>query len=199
VVGYEAWNPETKNSIILLPQELASFRKVVEAIPAVGYSLENMTNAQHTGANATAGLHDNSDYLSGLWDAAGQYLSDPNTLIGIAGAGLGAAAAGRVLRLDASKGTGRYLPFIDADRLAEVNKTLDRIESAGPFPYKKDGTMFKNKENRLPEGNFREYTVDTPEANNRGARRIVQDIDTGKTYYTDDHYNNFIMIDPEKK
>ena len=28
----------------------------------------------------------------------------------------------------------RLLPFKDTDRLTEVNKTLDRIESGGPFP-----------------------------------------------------------------
>jgi RHS repeat-associated protein len=94
---------------------------------------------------------------------------------------------------------GRNLPFEDAGRLNEVNKTLDRIESGGPFPYKQDGAVFRNKEGRLPEGNFREHTVDTPGASNRGSRRIVQEIDNGKTYYTDDHYQNFIQIDPAKK
>ncbi|UXB09947.1 filamentous hemagglutinin N-terminal domain-containing protein (plasmid) [Aeromonas dhakensis] len=93
----------------------------------------------------------------------------------------------------------RNLPIKDGDRLTEINKTLDRIDSGGPFPYKKDGTVFRNKEGKLPEGNYREYTVDTPGANNRGTRRVVQDIDTGRTYYTDDHYENFIQFDPTKR
>ena len=99
----------------------------------------------------------------------------------------------------ATKRGGRNLPFNDAGRLTEVNKTLDRIESKGPFPHKKDGTVFKNREGRLPEGNYREYAVDTPGARNRGARRVVQDTDSGRTYYTDDHYKNFTQIDPTKR
>jgi|GEM_PF-1191051 len=99
----------------------------------------------------------------------------------------------------ASKSTGRNLPFKDADRIIEVNKTLDRIESGASFPYKKDGIIFKNNEGILPEGNYREYTVETPGLSNRGTRRIIQDTDTGKTYYTDDHYRNFIQIDPTKR
>ncbi len=99
----------------------------------------------------------------------------------------------------ASESGGRNLPFKDADRLTEVNNTLDRIESSGPFPYKRDGSIFKNKEGRLPEGNYREYTVITPGKSNRGARRIVRETETGKTYYTDDHYRNFVQIDPTKR
>ncbi|MEZ8384801.1 ribonuclease domain-containing protein [Vibrio splendidus] len=49
-----------------------------------------------------------------------------------------------------------------------MNKTLDRIESNGPFPHKRDGITFKNREGKLPEGNYKEYTVDTPDASNRG-------------------------------
>ncbi|EIK0771194.1 hypothetical protein LJT64_000833 [Vibrio alginolyticus] len=99
---------------------------------------------------------------------------------------------------DVTKGAGRKLPFADKDRLTEINKTLDRIESNGPFPHKRDGITFKNREGKLPEGNYKEYTVDTPGASNRGARRVVQDQNTGKTYYTDDHYENFTQIDPKE-
>lgn len=100
---------------------------------------------------------------------------------------------------EAPNSGGRKLPFSDQDRLTEVNKTLDRIEQNGPFPYQKDGTVFQNREGRLPEGDYREYTVDTPGATNRGKRRIVQDQETGRTFYTDDHYHNFVEIDPSKK
>ncbi|MER2497020.1 ribonuclease domain-containing protein [Vibrio neptunius] len=100
--------------------------------------------------------------------------------------------------LNVTKGGGRKLPFTDNDRLTEINKTLDRIDTNGPFPHKRDGITFKNREGKLPEGNYKEYTVDTPGASNRGARRIVRDQDTGNTYYTDDHYENFIQIDPKK-
>jgi guanyl-specific ribonuclease Sa len=105
-----------------------------------------------------------------------------------------------VAKLDDAAGftvsRGRRLPFNDADRLTEVNRTLDRIEAGGPFPYKKDGTVFQNREGVLPAGNYREYTVDTPGAAGRGQRRIVMDQDTGRTYYTDNHYGSFVQIDP---
>ena len=90
------------------------------------------------------------------------------------------------------------LPFTNKDRVTEINKTLDRIDGNGPFPHKRDGIRFKNREGKLPEGNYKEYTVDTPEASNRGARRIVIDQDTGNTYYTDEHYKNFTQTDPIK-
>ena len=96
-------------------------------------------------------------------------------------------------------GGSRRLPFNDQDRITETNNTLDRIENGGPFPHKKDGTVFQNREGRLPDGNYREYTVETPGASNRGARRIVRDEDTGRTFYTDDHYDNFVEIDPTKR
>jgi len=92
--------------------------------------------------------------------------------------------------------TGRKLPFSDKDRLDEINKTLDRIRDGGPFPYKKDGNIFKNKEGLLPSGNYREYTVDTLGSPDRGKRRLVVDQDSGRAFYTDDHYENFVEISP---
>ena len=102
---------------------------------------------------------------------------------------------------DAAKGVKgvRNLPFTDNERINEINKTLDRVETSGPFPYKKDASPFRNKEGILPEGSYREYTVDTPGANNRGARRIVIEQKSGKTYYTDDHYRSFIQVNPKKR
>ncbi|MCP4190661.1 MAG: hypothetical protein GY768_08530, partial [Planctomycetaceae bacterium] len=81
---------------------------------------------------------------------------------------------------EASKRTPqRNLPFKDQDRINEVNKTLDRIESGGPHPYSKDETVFQNREGKLPQGNYREYTVETPGAPNRAERRVVVDQNTG--------------------
>jgi ribonuclease T1 len=78
----------------------------------------------------------------------------------------------------------------------EARTTLDLIRKGGPFPYQKDGTTFGNFEKRLPlreRGYYREYTVPTPGAKNRGARRIVGGRD-GDFWYTDDHYNSFRRI-----
>lgn len=79
----------------------------------------------------------------------------------------------------------------------EGRTTLDLIKKGGPFPYpEKDGSTFGNFEKRLPgreRGYYREYTVPTPGAKNRGARRIVAGRD-GEFYYTADHYNSFKRI-----
>jgi ribonuclease T1 len=78
----------------------------------------------------------------------------------------------------------------------EAHTTLDLIDSDGPFPYDKDGSVFHNYEGLLPQkadGYYREYTVETPGASNRGARRIVTGGD-GVRYYTDDHYESFRLI-----
>ena len=80
--------------------------------------------------------------------------------------------------------------------------TYALIHQGGPFPYDKDGTVFGNRERLLPEqkrGYYREYTVGTPGARNRGARRIVcggKPVTPSICYYTDDHYNSFRPIAP---
>jgi ribonuclease T1 len=78
----------------------------------------------------------------------------------------------------------------------EARATLALIRAGGPFPYEKDGAVFGNREGRLPRhhrGYYREYTVNTPGARNRGARRIIAG-DRGEYYYTDDHYGTFSRI-----
>jgi ribonuclease T1 len=84
---------------------------------------------------------------------------------------------------------------------AEAQATERLIRSGGPFPYGKDGTVFGNRERLLPahpRGYYREYTVRTPGARDRGARRIVcggrQPTDPEACYYTADHYASFRRI-----
>jgi ribonuclease T1 len=79
---------------------------------------------------------------------------------------------------------------------AEARQTLALIKAGGPFPYQKDGSVFGNREGMLPKrerGYYREYTVKTPGAKDRGARRIVAGRG-GEYYYTDDHYRSFRRI-----
>ena len=79
---------------------------------------------------------------------------------------------------------------------AEARATLELIRAGGPFPYARDGAVFGNREGRLPKrdrGYYREYTVPTPGAGDRGARRIVGGRG-GERYYTDDHYRTFRRI-----
>jgi ribonuclease T1 len=86
----------------------------------------------------------------------------------------------------------------------EAAHTLALIRTGGPFPYAKDGAIFGNFEKQLPRqrrGYYREYTVPTPGARNRGARRIVAGLgatgnvaNSGEYYYTGDHYRTFRRI-----
>lgn len=85
---------------------------------------------------------------------------------------------------------------------AQATDTVDLIHQGGPFPYpRNDGVVFQNREGLLPakaSGYYHEYTVITPGASTRGARRIV----TGGTpltsppnwYYTGDHYASFCIV-----
>ena len=76
------------------------------------------------------------------------------------------------------------------------------VMQGGPFAYDKDGSVFGNRERLLPSqkrGYYREYTVPTPGASNRGARRLVCG-GPPKTpdvcFYTADHYASFRRIAP---
>ena len=78
----------------------------------------------------------------------------------------------------------------------EARQTIALIKQGGPFPYKKDGTVFGNFERRLPiheRGYYKEFTVRSPGARDRGARRIIVG-KTGELYYTDDHYETFRRV-----
>ena len=89
------------------------------------------------------------------------------------------------------------LPEVESATLPrEARDTLELIRSGGPFPYQKDGSVFGNRESVLPKrerGYYREYTVRTPGARDRGARRIIAGRG-GEYYYTDDHYRTFRRI-----
>jgi ribonuclease T1 len=83
-----------------------------------------------------------------------------------------------------------------AELPAQARQTLALIKADGPFPYARDGAVFGNREGHLPKqarGYYREYTVKTPGARDRGARRIIAGRG-GEFYYTDDHYKTFRRI-----
>ena len=84
-----------------------------------------------------------------------------------------------------------------ADLPPEAGRTVELIDAGGPFPEPEhDGGTFGNREELLPDrpmGYYREYTVPTPGAGDRGARRIVAG-DGGELYWTDDHYSSFSRI-----
>ena len=86
-------------------------------------------------------------------------------------------------------------PALPAFLPAEARATVALVRHGGPYPHRQDGQVFGNREGllpRQPRGWYREYTVDTPGARDRGTRRIV----TGgapprEWYYSDDHYRSF--------
>jgi ribonuclease T1 len=85
----------------------------------------------------------------------------------------------------------------------EAQQTERLVRAGGPFPFDKDGVTFGNRERRLPpqaRGYYREYTVPTPHAKNRGARRLVcggrQPQQPEACFYTDDHYTSFRRLVP---
>jgi ribonuclease T1 len=85
-----------------------------------------------------------------------------------------------------------------ADLPPEAADTVELIRSDGPFPYDRDGIVFENREGLLPHegsGYYHEYTVPTPGAGDRGARRIIEG-SGGELYWTDDHYRSFERISP---
>ncbi|MFL9926184.1 ribonuclease [Herbaspirillum lusitanum] len=82
----------------------------------------------------------------------------------------------------------------------EAQQTMGLIKDGGPYPYAKDGAVFGNYEGVLPKqkrGYYHEFTVKTPKARNRGARRIIsggEPKSSGEYYYTSDHYATFRRI-----
>lgn len=125
--------------------------------------------------------------LAGLW--AGSL--DPG------GTGRPAPAAGApdAVGAAASPAVGDANPWLPP----EARGTLALIAADGPYPYRRDGVTFENREDRLPaqpRGYYREFTVPTPGASDRGARRIVAGGDPPEVlYYTADHYRSFRRIE----
>jgi len=115
-------------------------------------------------------------------------------------AGLWVAATGAGARTPEK--TIETLPTVALAALPEqAQQTYRRVLSGGPFPYRKDGTVFGNRERLLPgkaRGYYREYTVPTPGSSDRGARRIVcggpQPSEPDACFYTADHYASFRLI-----
>lgn len=103
-----------------------------------------------------------------------------------------------------AKGRGDFGEVALSDLPPEARDTLALIKRGGPFPYRKDGTTFGNREGHLPRqprGYYTEYAVRTPWESDRGARRIVagrgstgSPANNGEYYYTDDHYNTYRRI-----
>ena len=101
-----------------------------------------------------------------------------------------------------ARDAGAKISVIELKQLPpEARHTHALIHSGGPFPYRKDGVVFGNRERLLPDharGFYREYTVPSPGVRDRGARRIVcggkQRQSPESCFYSADHYASFKRI-----
>jgi ribonuclease T1 len=102
--------------------------------------------------------------------------------------------AGAALARDEMPAASREIGYASLPR--EAQQTLQASKRGGPFAFERDGVAFGNYERLLPQrsrGYYHEYTVPTPGAKNRAARRIVSG-GGGEYYYSDDHYRTFNRI-----
>jgi ribonuclease T1 len=147
---------------------------------------------------------------------------DPNTLSAITStnttAGVAVKATTRATakpttsRLDCSRtlvgGVEPNLPTITIADLyrcrPQAKGVVAAIKGNGPFEYDRDDITFENREGALPDasnGTYREYTVETPGASTRGARRLItsgsrnrQPASYKVMFYTDDHYDTMWLV-----
>ncbi|MBI5624254.1 MAG: hypothetical protein HY924_10775 [Elusimicrobia bacterium] len=137
----------------------------------------------------------------------------------VAGPSQGAGDSGRVVSarpvvLEIEPGTDLEPKFSDPNRVRTILKLVEDVYYGRPLQYPKDGTVFSNKEGRLPakpKGYYKEYTVMPPKGSpseitvgdrvfriapangTRGVERII--IGGGSlAYYTPDHYKTFIPL-----
>ena len=124
---------------------------------------------------------------------------------GLAGFLVVAVLAGMSAQAKETPSTAQALQALDSVALSalprETQTTHRLVLAGGPFPNDQDGIVFGNRERILPRktrGYYHEYTVATPGARNRGARRLVCGGNPPTTpdvcYYTADHYNSFKRV-----
>jgi filamentous hemagglutinin len=73
---------------------------------------------------------------------------------------------------------------------------LARIQRGDRDAHRNDGSVFQNREGRLPKrerGYYREYVVRTPGIDHAGPQRLVLGVG-GEVYYSPDHYRSFERI-----
>ena len=118
--------------------------------------------------------------------------------------GLLVSMVGLVLFFSAAHAREVAPTTVSMAQLPPEARTVDGlIRAGGPFKSQKDGAVFGNRERVLPakpRGFYHEYTVPTPSAHTRGARRIVcgGKLPTAPEacFYTGDHYATFQRIVP---
>ncbi len=99
---------------------------------------------------------------------------------------------------EARRSAARPIGTVELSSLpAEARRTVELVVRGGPFPFRRDGVVFENREGRLPpraRSYYHEYTVPTPGQPDRGPRRII--VGGGREfYYSDDHYRSFRRVE----
>jgi len=83
------------------------------------------------------------------------------------------------------------------DPLQKAKDLLEAIQQheGKALPGYIGGGSFQNRERRLPRGHYREYDVNPKiRGRSRDAERIVIEQDTGRAYYTGNHYRTFMPL-----
>ncbi len=96
---------------------------------------------------------------------------------------------GNVVVVDINTGKRLALGTVD------LNPILARIEAGESDAHRNDGSVFQNRESKLPpkpSGYYREYVVRTPGLSGPGPQRLVLG-KQGEIYYSPDHYQTFIQ------
>lgn len=88
-----------------------------------------------------------------------------------------------------ARGTAGIPPYV-LEVLAAIQQ-----RNGEPLPGYVGGRFFQNRERRLPRGHYREYDVHPKVRGiNRGPERIVIEQDSGRAYYSPDHYRSFTPL-----
>jgi len=98
---------------------------------------------------------------------------------------------------DAPPHLDRHLHRAAKDPLQTAKDLLEAIQQheGKALPGYIGGRVFQNRERRLPPGHYREYDVNPKiRGRSRDAERVVIDQDTGRAYYTGNHYRTFMPL-----
>ena len=98
---------------------------------------------------------------------------------------------------DATLPLDRQLHPVAKDPLQKAKDLLEAIQQheGKALPGYIGGGAFQNRERRLPRGHYREYDVNPKiSGRSRDAERIVIVQDTGRAYYTGNHYRTFMPL-----
>lgn len=78
----------------------------------------------------------------------------------------------------------------------DLGPTFARIAAGLADPHRNDGSVFANRERRLPQqprGYYTEWVIRTEGLRGVGPQRLITG-QSGEAYYTPDHYATFVRV-----